>query len=206
MSLKEFTHSNEFAVLSRCLTNRLNVNDENSDDDEEEYLLKNIHFFMFIYADCDISKNLMLAVVQDIDQLIYAVDRRPYTCLIAEVCGGEARTTQLAVRQKYKTGPSFDLVCDIYLTKYGYAQKAYYFFDRNTVLVAVMAPICACFGPMGHMNWEINPESMERLYKIAKPIAQFCGFIAELQLRKGLHFIQEQPSPSGLYDEKPWPR
>ena len=98
------------------------------------------------------------------------------------ICGGEARTTRLAVRQRYETGPNFDLVCNIDLTKKGDAQQTYAFFDCNKVLVAVMAPICSCFGPISHMIWKVTPEAMKEMYKTAKPIAQFCGFIAELQL------------------------
>ena len=58
---------------------------------------------------------------------------------------------------------------------------------------------------MSHLNWNINPDAMEKLYKVAKPIAVFCGKVALIQIRKELYFLQEQPHPSSLYDEEPWP-
>ena len=116
---------------------------------------------MFGYTGYDLIKNLKLAVMSNIEQLSFVVDRRSYTHLISEICGGEARATQLAVRQRYKTGPNFDLVCNVDLTKKEDAHQAYVFFDRNKVLVAVMAPICSCFGPISHMLWKVTPEAMK---------------------------------------------
>ena len=46
---------------------------------------------------------------------------------------------------------------------------------------------------------------MRELYRIAKPIAVFSGKAAMVQIRKGLYFPQEQPHPTALYDENPWP-
>eukprot|EP00969_Alexandrium_andersonii_P304674 13467402-Alexandrium_andersonii.AAC.1 len=47
---------------------------------------------------------------------------------------------------------------------------------------------------------------MERQMQTAGPIARLCGHIAEEQLSRGRHFIQEQPRPSSLYEMEPWPR
>ena len=68
-----------------------------------------------------------------------------------------------------------------------------------------MAPTCGPFGPMGRFNRCINHDAWQRSYNLAAPHGKFCGVIAQMQLRKGLHFICEQPSGSDLYYEKPWP-
>ena len=140
------SHTNEYTDFSEHWTNRLYVTDEDSDDEEEESFLKNVQLFMFNYADCDLTRNLKLAVMQSSDHLSFVVDRRPFTHLIAEICGGEARTTQLAVRQRYETGPNFDLVCNIDLTKKGDAQLTYAFLDRIKTLLQLWHQFAVALG------------------------------------------------------------
>ena len=96
-----------YSVLSNQWVNRLYVSEEKSDDKIEESFLKDVHLFTFNYAGCNQYRNLRTALLQHIDQLIYVVNQRSYSHLSAEVCGGEARTTQLAVRHKYKVGSNF---------------------------------------------------------------------------------------------------
>ena len=69
-----------------------------------------------------------------------------------------------------------------------------------------MAPACGPFGPLGVLNEKLYPEAMARAYAAAAPLARFCGQVAQHQLDAGMHFIQEQPYPSRLYDEIPWPK
>ena len=88
------SHTNEYAVLSDHWANRLYVTDEDSDDEEEESFLKNVQLFVFCYTGYDLTKNLKLAVMSNIEQLSFVVDRRSYTHLIAKICGGEARATR----------------------------------------------------------------------------------------------------------------
>eukprot|EP00969_Alexandrium_andersonii_P078199 3448412-Alexandrium_andersonii.AAC.1 len=59
-----------------------------------------------------------------------------------------------------------------------------------------MAPACAPFGPMSHLNGHCNPESTDRQMRNAGPIARLRGQIAEEQLARGRRFVQEQPRPS----------
>lgn len=73
------------------------------------------------------------------------------------------------------------------------------YFKDQEVLVAVMAPTCGPFGPMGRLVQCTTPQAWERAYEDAAPHGRFCGEIAKLQLRKGLHFICEQPLGSSLY-------
>ena len=51
----------------------------------------------------------------------------------------------------------------------------------------------------------VIPDSWQRSYDLAAPHGKTCGVVARMQLRKGLHFICEQPSGSDLYYEHPWP-
>eukprot|EP00969_Alexandrium_andersonii_P070442 3108707-Alexandrium_andersonii.AAC.1 len=69
-----------------------------------------------------------------------------------------------------------------------------------------MAPVCTPFGPMSHLNWHCNPEAMERQMRNAGPIARLSGQIAQEQLARSRHCVQEQPRPSALYETEPWPQ
>ena len=124
---------------------------------------------------------------------------------IAEVCGGEARTSRLATRHHLSIGPNFDIIVGVDLTTRENQHRVLKYFHEEDVLVAVMAPVCTPYGPMSHLNWAINPAAMEEQLRTARPIARLCGHIATCQLQKGRRFIQEQPHPSSLYQEPPWP-
>ena len=123
---------------------------------------------------------------------------------IAELCGGVARPTTLAIRRRLKTGQNFDLVTNVDLNKPSHQNLARQYINNNQVLVVVMAPTCGPFGPMGKFNRAINPKSWEKSYQLAAPHGRFCGEIARMQLRHGRHFICEQPLGSDLYREYPW--
>ena len=124
---------------------------------------------------------------------------------IAELCGGQARATTLAIRRSLRAGPNFDLITGVNLNnqKDQFLTKRYT--DTHHVLVAVMAPTCGPFGPMGRFVKYVTPDSWQRSYDQAAPHGRFCGVVAQMQLKRGLHFICEQPSGSDLYFEQPWP-
>lgn len=50
----------------------------------------------------------------------------------------------------------------------------------------------------------VTPDAWQRSYDLAAPHGKFCGVGAQMQLKKGLHFICEQPAGSDLYYEHPW--
>jgi len=126
-------------------------------------------------------------------------------CDIAEICGGEGRTTQLASRRHFTTGPNFDLVTQCDLSNRKDAAEAFSYFENHTVLVVVMAPCCDCFGPLSHLNWDLNYDTMCEKYRNGGAVARFCGRVARLQLEKGYEFLCEQPHPSDLFLEGEWP-
>ncbi len=69
-----------------------------------------------------------------------------------------------------------------------------------------MAPCCGCYGPLSHLNWSINYETMLAKYNNGSKVARFCGKVALLQLNKHLDFLCEQPDPSDLFREGDWPQ
>lgn len=83
---------------------------------------------------------------------------------IAELCGGQERSTTLSIRRKLKTGPNFDLVTGFDLNKPCDQQTVKNYFQTHKVLVAVMAPTCGPFGPMGRFVRHVAPESWKQSY------------------------------------------
>ena len=58
---------------------------------------------------------------------------------LAEVCGGQGRASQLAVRRRLRAGENFDSVTHTDLAKPRDAAAAFAYFQNNTVYSAVMA-------------------------------------------------------------------
>lgn len=150
--------------------------------------------------------NLQIFVATDMTELFKVAQTKGQGVDIAEVCGGEGRASQISVRRRLTAGPNFDLVTQCDITDPKDACAAYTYFDTCTVLVAVLAPNCDCFGPLSQMNWYLHPSTMMQKYESSgKPVACFCGHIAKSQLAKSRDFLCEQPHPSSLYQEGCWP-
>ena len=124
---------------------------------------------------------------------------------IFELCGGVARATYLAVCRSLRAGPNFDLTTGVDLNDRKDRELTKHYIDKLHILVAAMAPTCGPFGPMGRFVKHVTPDAWQRSYDLVAPHGKFCGVVAQMQLRKGLHFICEQPSGSDLYYEHPWP-
>ena len=65
---------------------------------------------------------------------------------ICEIAGGEARTTRVLIRMhgaRISTGPNFDLVADIDLTKVAEQEAFWKYRNKRKPKVCVMAPCAA---------------------------------------------------------------
>ena len=154
----------------------------------------------------EITPHPQVINLQDITELLTLLTNVGGGIDIAELCGGEGRPSTLAIRRRLKVGRNFDLVTNVDLNRPKDQQLTKQYINDNHVLVVIMAPTCGPFGPMGQLNRKLHPSSWQRAYDNAAPHGRFCGEIAQLQLRKGRHFICEQPLGSTLYLEQPWPQ
>ena len=123
---------------------------------------------------------------------------------IAEFCGGEARTTTVAIRRRLRGGRNFDLVTHIDLGDPQTQKKALEYLDTHDVLVLVMGPQCRTLGPTSNLNASINYDTWLEHYKEDMPHVRYCGRAAIHQLKKGRHFIAENPYPTWLVEEPGW--
>ena len=177
-------------------------------EDNDDPMCDNISLFM-LWGEVPykLEANLLVVYPSNTEELLSFLTAKGDGIDIAEVCGGEARATQLGVRRRLRTGKNFDLVTDFDLSNDKDAYYAYQYFVRNNVLVAVMAPVCGPYGPLSTLTRHMYPETYQRRLAEARPLAKFTAEVALVQLgKRNNHFIQEQPDPSKVYEEHPWPQ
>ena len=139
----------------------------------------------------------------DMSEIILLLSQQSRGIDIMEVCGGEARVTQVAFRRHLKTGKNFDLVAGLDLTDKKTIEELWQYVKQYKPLVIVMAPVCTSFGSLSHLNKVINPVSWMKSRKIGGRIASLCAQLALWQVEHGNHFINEQPYPSSMYEVHP---
>lgn len=125
---------------------------------------------------------------------------------ICEFCGGEARTTAVAIRRRLRTGINFDLVTCLDLGDPETQKKALKYLDEEEVLVLVMAPTCRSLGLRSNQNAIRNSDTWWRHYMQDRPHLRFCGEAAYHHIKKKRFFFCEQPFYTWLWYEPPWPQ
>ena len=124
---------------------------------------------------------------------------------LCELCGGpEARTSQVAIRRRLKTGHNFDLVCDVDLGDPMMQTAVAHYINDNNVMVVIMAPSCRAIGPTSKLNYRINPEGWAKSFDADLPHLEFCGRMAILQERKGRFWFAETSFPTWLWTLREW--
>ena len=143
-------------------------------------------------------------IFDNLDDAIAYMARKPPGLDIVELCGGEARCTQIAMRRGLSAGDNFDLKCNCDLNNSVNQDKVLEYIRSVKPLVAVMAPTCTPYGPMANLVKHVTPASWKRSLDLARPHGRFCGRVAQLMQRLGKYFIAEQPHPSNLWREPEW--
>eukprot|EP00971_Amphidinium_carterae_P016739 330282-Amphidinium_carterae.1 len=73
--------------------------------------------------------------------------------IILEICGGEARVSQILIAQaRAIVGPNIDLINDYDLTRTELQQELLAYIERAAVPVVLMAHPCTALGPLGKLN------------------------------------------------------
>ena len=94
--------------------------DPSSDSDDEVEIFNNITLHLFRGGDTlwegDIASRLQTIMLSSTEEMLATLTRVKGKIDIAEVCGGEARTSQIAVRRQLILGRNFDIICGCDLT------------------------------------------------------------------------------------------
>ena len=187
---------------------------DSSDSEEEEPIFHNLQLDFMWGGEMPVIpdfNNLRTVFLTDMCDALHTrntyISKVDHTSMdIAEICGGVARTTQVAMRFRLKTGSNFDLITGFDLTIPAQNLACLDYFIKHEVFCAIMAPVCGPYGPMSNLNNFLHPETMQQKEREVRPLAILCGKVALVQIAKGLYFIQEQPHPSKLYQVHPWPK
>jgi hypothetical protein len=191
------------SLLCECLPALLRDIEEDFDWDhsDSEAFLDTSPLFLFTGAG-NISATRSVLTLQSFLEVAATL---PQGIDIVELCGGVGRTSSIAVRRKLRVGPNYDLVAGYDLNSPADQDMVKAFFRKHRPLVAVMAPTCAPYGPMSNVNFSSNYDGWYRSWQNASPHARFCGEVALIQLRHGRYFLREQPFPTYMDEEPPWP-
>ena len=152
--------------------------------DPEDYIEDGISATMLYGRINTVGKIPKVFIARDFEELHRAITSSGQGDDIAEICG-DTTVAQFGVRRIYHSKQKLDFVTRINLDSQKDQTKVYGYFVHNKVLVAVLAPSTG--GAM-----------------------EFCGWIADLQLKKQLDFICDNASPRfkplGLFVCHPWPQ
>ena len=125
---------------------------------------------------------------------------------VVELRGGASRNAVICFHRHLPSGDCFDAVAHCDLNDPAEQGVAMELIHTIKPLVAVMAPCCVPFGPLASLEYISNYERWLASYLQAAPFGRFCGHVALAQNANGCHFINQQPFPSWLYQESPWPQ
>ena len=185
------------------------VRPESSDDEstDAEDAAQLMELFAFYGADVDglPPSPESVQIVPNVVEMFAVLDGQAKGTDVIEICGGENRIGRIAIRRRLKHGENFDLVTNYDLNDPDTQNRVLRYIQKEKPLVAVMSPTCKPFGPLGYFNEVAHYQAWLRSYEAAAPHGRFCGVVAKMQLRAGRHFLNEQPYPSRLYAEAPWP-
>ena len=118
---------------------------------------------------------------------------------VAEVMGGEGRTTQVLIRRGYQGGRNFDCVIGCDLMREDDEKSLYAYVRRFKPKVLVMAPQCTGMAGWGRFNAVMNPEAHQRSARVSHYLGTICAQCAMMQKAEGRHYFLEQPKGSDLF-------
>ena len=171
-------------------------------DEEFEDGVQN-QFFVGI-SEARICSTAMVKANSWIEALDY-LNRQESGLDICELCGGhEARTSQVAIRRRLKTGTNFDLVCGIDLGDPTTQQLVIKYIRDHKVLIVIMAPSCRAVGPTSNLNNTLNYDGWLRSCEADLPHLEFSGQVAILQAQERRFWFAETSWPTWLWTLSSW--
>ena len=113
-----------------------------------------------------------------------------------ELFSGSARLSQVAAMNGFKVGTPIDLRTGFDILKVEGRKRAMEIIERQEPSVVFMAPECAPWSQMTNINDRNLRDEKRSKYM---PMVEFCVQVAIYQLKRGRHFIMENPQSSALW-------
>ena len=161
-----------------------------------------------------------LRTVSCIEEFLHVLTQRDYNDGerddVVEICGGSTRISIICARRRLTVGEDFDLLTGYYPDSPKDQKGIWHYLELRKQIVVVMSPTCTqSAGTRVDGMWFPVPEpssaSWEEPHDAATPHGRLCGEVAlhQCKARESRQdhscFINEQPNPSNLYKEPPWP-
>ena len=115
---------------------------------------------------------------------------------IAELCGGDARSTKVAIRRRLVGGRNYDFVTQVDLGCPQQQIKTLQYLKTHPVLVLIMAP--------QSRTYKTNYDTWIQHYNEDMPHVRFCARAAWFQLEQGRSFLASSSFPTWLIKEPGW--
>eukprot|EP00971_Amphidinium_carterae_P086759 1716849-Amphidinium_carterae.1 len=130
---------------------------------------------------------------------------------VMEVFGGEGRTTAVLHQMTpgklpFQGGCNFDAMVGWNLTDPHDVNELWKHVQQRHPFVIIMAPPCTGQAGWANLNKVTAAEATMRSRETSNQLGDLCGQLAAHQVKKGLHYIIEQPYGSMLYQRPPWQR
>ena len=123
-----------------------------------------------------------------------------------EFCGGNARTSQVLIRRRYKVkvGNNFDIVLGFDMLNPQEVQEFWKYMFQTQPYVVIMSPPCTGLAGFSGLNRIVNPDGWHASREVSLPLGDLAGHIAAYQLQVNRHFLCENPQGSELYILPSW--
>ena len=129
---------------------------------------------------------------------------------IAELMGGQARTTRVLVRRMLKegirAGQNFDLVCGCNLRSKEGVASLWGYIELCRPLIFIMAPVCIGLAGWQSLNRVLHHDTWMRTRRDSVPLGGLCGHVALYQLVHNRDSLWEHPAGTEFNKIDPWPQ
>ena len=180
--------------------------DENFDESEGLDELFDSAFMSWAFPGSEVSEESTQlserpcsTVFANCSEMLVYLDQNPGQHDICELFGGKALCTQIAIRRKLRTGPNFDVTCEIDLTDQSQVQALWKYVKQHKPRCIIAGPPCTAFGTWARLNSKLSPENHQRQLAIGTLLAKLVAELCMHQLKHHLHFLVETPWGSALW-------
>jgi len=123
---------------------------------------------------------------------------------LIELCGGEARISQVAFKRSLISGGNLDLVTGCDLGDPTTQRAVNHYLANCNVMVAILQPNCRTTGRNSYYNSIMNYDTWKKHHVEDLPHIKYCGEVAHKQMKRGRYFMREQPLGTWIDDMSPW--
>ena len=196
------------SMVEECYRDTVYFEDELHDvfmpSEDNDFNLSNVTSFLGVGVPDAIPVVDSFAALFERQSILHDRNADKHYVDVAEVMGGEARTTSVMVRRNYLGGLNFDCVVGVDLMNPADEHDLYVYLRKSKPFVLVMAPQCTGMAGWGRLNAVVNPVTHAKSVSVSHHLGRICAHCAWIQWQGNRHWFTEQPKGSDLYQLEEW--